>query len=182
MSIAALLIATKTHLVTTLGLDPAKHIDALDTGQPSPFVGQLYYVVHPTSWESTNPDPADTLDETYGLSVTITQRSAVAPRDKHASEIFLKAITGLGRQAREVMVAVHLNYDLMNAANALMTGEEKLCEPLRFRGADASPRTVDGDWFFAEADKASGMVLEVRFGGARRIQAVHKHGGADVVE
>jgi len=170
----------RDHLQSELGLTE-RVISVQEDGQPPPSAGDVYYTVHPMAWLPQTGDPADVLDELYEIGVTVTQRTPQFPRDRRMENAYLKALVGLEKRCRAVMLALHLNYDVIASANILMEGES-LCELLRWRGTDARPTVVDGTWFFAAEDAASGQYMEVRFGGARRIQRVIKAGDPDVLE
>lgn len=185
MSLAALLEATLTHLQKRLGLDEA-HIGIEEDGQPPPWCGDVYYAIHPTSWTPDTIEPDKDLDERFGLAITVTQRTPQFPQGKQRMKgAYLDAVKGLERRTRDVMLAIHLNYDLFGAANEIMKGTVTLCEPLRWLGTDARPTKVDALWFTSDAPdptSASGLVLESRFGNARRIQRIYKFGDADVLD
>ena len=179
MSLAALLEASLQHIRHELNLD-RKRSGIEEDGQPPPWCGEVYYAVHPTQWTPGAQDPNDILDERFGLSVTITQRTAKYPQGGQRMEgAYLEAVKGLEERCRRVMLAMHLSYVVNGAANSLIDGTHKLCEPLRWRGTDAVPRKVDGTWFWAEPDAGSGLVMEVRFGDASRQQAIFKSGNPD---
>lgn len=185
MSLAAVLIATRDHLVTLLGLDPLKLISVEEDAQPPPWAGDVYYVVHPILWGPHHAAGDDaSLDEEYGLAVTISMKRRGIPTDKLMKQLFLKALTGMEKRLREVMLAIGGpdRYTLMQSVNKITEGTEALCEPFRWVGSDVSPEPKDGTWWGAEPISDAGWIMAARFSGARRIQRVFKVGTADDLE
>lgn len=184
MSLAALLRATQDHLATVLTLTVDRDISVQEDDQPPPFVGQLHYVVHATDWRWPGATDNDVLDEQYGITVSITQRTPVAPRDRKMSHLYLDRLEGVEKLARQVMLACHLNYTLFGLANKYAEGTLALVEPLRWEATDPKPKNVGPDWFWATDPNATdcGWVLGVHFGRARRIQRIFKAGTQDDLE
>ncbi len=184
MSLPAILQATRDHLQAILALDPLKNLGVFEDGQPPPFTGDVYYAIHPTDW-APHPDAGDnvSLDEAFGIAVTITVRKRGMPRDKAPQELWLKAFTGLDKRLRQVMLAIAGpdRYTLQQRANTLMAGDVGLSECFRWLGSDPMPVTQDGSWFWSEPEADAGWTMTARFGGMRRIQKLFKS-PADNVE
>ena len=115
------------------------------------------------------------MDEVYRLTVTITVRAPKAPRDRIAGGVFLKSLSGAEVLARKVMQYVHQNYDVMNAANALISGADRLVQPLFWDGNDVPPRMETGQWVWSDNPKdmnlVAALVLPVHFRESRRVQS-----------
>jgi hypothetical protein len=149
--------------------------DVQPDGQPPPTFGERYLAVHPTGW-----GPGDTridygLDEVYRVTVTITMRAPKAPRDRLAGEVFLKALTGMEKLARDVVKYLHQNHDVVNVANADIAGTDKLMQPLFWDGTDVPPRQEGGEWVWSDSPDPkrpiAALVLPVHFREARRMQS-----------
>lgn len=173
MSMAALIQATVTHLRATLSL-PAEQCDAAPGGRPPAMAGERFVAVSEGEWQSNS---YESLDEYYGVEVTISARTEVFPWDRRGELLTsLAAKSGVPRLGEWVRAAVHSNYDLMNAANSLIgSNANGFMEPLRLSGPGRL-RPVQPDWFQAETKSASpegvGIVLVVPFQRARRIQGI----------
>lgn len=173
MSLAALLTAVRNQLRTKMGLSPLE-CDCQGKGQPPPIVGERYIAVHPTGWGPGDSRIDHGLDEVYRVTCTITKRISAVPKDRIPSEVFLKTLTGLEALARLAMKHVHQNYDVMNAANDLISGSDKLMQPLFWDGNDVPPREETGEWVWSDNPRdmnlAAALVLPVHFREARRMQ------------
>jgi hypothetical protein len=121
------------------------------------------------------------IDETYGVNVGLTFTTGFIAADR-TENLYLQVLYGVEAVARQVICAVHQNYDLMNAANvliqqrALNVGDpdpaNKIVEPLRWLGTDTSPQEKTGEWIFGKDDgKVCCWLLNVYFGQARRLQS-----------
>lgn len=172
MSARALRLAAKAHLVTQLSLGSGV-CDVTIDGRPLMICGQRFVAVHAGDWSNASNE---SLDELVGLQVTITDRVGVTPFDRHGVEELEKAQTGLETYAEAVVAAIHMDYALMNAANALISasiaGVTKFVQPLFFRFGER-PRYRDGTWFGADPpDADAGVSITLTFGDARRVQKV----------
>ncbi len=174
MSLSALLTAVRNHLRSELDIK-SEECDCQPDGQPQPAFGSRYIAVHPTSWTPGDTRIDHGIDELFGVTCTITIRVSAVPRDRLMGEKFLKSLTGIEALARATAAVVHQNYDVMNAANAMIGGDHKLMQPLFWNGTQMPPRMETGTWVWstkaAEMDLVAALVLPVRFGNARRIQS-----------
>ena len=172
MSKAALLQATLEDLRSALGYSEADS-DVADDGRPHPRCGEHFAAVHPTGEQGTL---TTCFDDLHNVSVTLTQRIQI-PFDRRG-RVYLLQADKLQRRANKVKIRIHSNYLLMNRANALIdewegSPQNGYVEPLFFLQMDARPREVSGRHFHAEGTSIeAGLVIEVRFGKARRIQYI----------
>ena len=138
------------------------------------MIGQRYVAVHPTHWGPGDAQMDSGLDELFGITCTITSRTPEVPRDRLMGSLFLKALTGPEVLARQIAAAVHQNYDLMNAANADVGGDDKFMQPLFWDGTMVPPRMETSAWVWSDtqgdANLFAALVLPVRFSNARRMQ------------
>jgi hypothetical protein len=174
VSMAALLLATRDQLRSRIGLRPAE-CDVTEGGRPIASAGERFVAVSEGGW-SSNSD--ESLDESFGVAVTVTVKCGRIPDDRLGPGLIAEMAAGKGllRLAEWVRACVHSNYDILNAANALIgTGANGFVEPLRLAGPGRL-RAVGPAWFSAAADADSdapdGLVLELRFHRARRVQGV----------
>ncbi len=181
MSRRALLLATRDQLRTGLGLPTTKPLlcEVMFDGEPPPGCGKTFYSVHRGPRDNSC---RHSLDETYAANVTITMR-VNEPYDRIGTDLMEKAATGMDLQADKVRSLIHMNYTLMNAANAYILSDYVAAggagviygfsEPLYFQG-DGEPRIVGPDWFKADVTESTqapiGIAQTLRFGGARRLQ------------
>jgi hypothetical protein len=181
MSLAALALATRDTIQTVTGLD-ANSCEVGFDGQPKPGAGQVYYAIHCPGWNGISGD--FDLHESYQVAVTITLRMGWAPQDRWGIEVWLAANTGLDALVRQVIVACHKNYKLINSANAgkdysIGVGSAGFVTPLWFLSAGAV-QLKGAKWFSAEdappkngvQTAQSGVAQEIRFGKAERCQAI----------
>lgn len=150
-----------------------------DDAQPPPRFGQNYIAIFPTGWNpgDISPELMSGIDETYDVTCAITTRYPRTPRDMDYDRI----VKQLYQDARRVMKLVHQNWDIIAAANAAILAAlpggqstDYLIEWLRWKGTDPVPQLKDATWVWSDDDKygnsPAAAVLEVRFGGARRIE------------
>lgn len=160
----------------------------MDDGRPPPRCGQFFVAVH---GGKSSPGGANNrnLDELFGFSVTLTMR-VVVPLDKLGEQQLARNIElaplgqrqGFNHKLEQLRGFLHKNWRITvlqsqtpNSANdnlaAWATGTVfGFCEPAAYKGEDV-PKLVGGEWFGAEPDAADmGIVVEMRFDGARRFQ------------
>lgn len=167
MSHAALLQAVNTHLRTTLTL-PNQACDVREGGRPPASMGEFYYGIDEAG---TTSNTQEYLREEFQIEVTVTIRTGKHPTDRQAA-MYLTATTGMEARCRPVIAAIHRNYALMVAANALITGSvNKFQRPLFFRGSDKSQHK-GADWAHGKDGQDNFLVRRLRFGGALRIQDI----------
>ena len=174
MSMAALLSATASQLQTVLKLG-IEECDVTEGGQPPASAGERFVAVSEGEWQSNS---YESLDEYYGVTVTVSVRTERVPWDRRGQLMTtLDDKAGIMRLGEAVRAAVHSNYDLMNAANTLLGPDVNgFIEPLRL-GGPGRLRPVQASWFQADAPTdggtdACGLVLMIPFRQARRIQGI----------
>lgn len=174
MSRRALLLATRDLLAERFDWKPPAQIEVMHDGAPPPICGDLFVSVHRQSRRSSD---RNSLDVSTGALVTVTRKVSV-PYDRLGRSLLEKAKTGLDALTERMFRFLHMNYDLLQRANALWLEEWKnepvvlygYTEPLSFEGDDGDPRIVGADWFQADQGKvALGVAQELRFGGARYV-------------
>jgi len=182
MSQYALLIAVRDTLRASV---PLAHgdCDIELTGQPPPFwSGAAYYhAIHPTGWDPGPVDLNQGLDELYSLAITLSRRTGYIPEQRHPEELLLRREAegayraSFEEKARRLMVVMFsYRHTILTAANALISGDDKFIEPLRWGGNDPVPIQRGPDWFSGEPGDlaAHGFSLTLNYREARRMQAL----------
>jgi hypothetical protein len=174
VSFRALLRGTETRLRSAAVLnDPDGRICGIQpTGKPPPGFGQLYYAIH---WAGASADrdarEVEYVDVTHALTVTITARVGVMPDDRRGQKISdPNELLDLAEAIAEPGV-IHGSYEVINAANALITGFGTTVngfeEPLIL--FDYGPLKEEGPAWVGARDGKDIFVVPVRFGRARRL-------------
>lgn len=172
MSARALLKGVESVLRTALADPDGRACGVQPDGRPPPGAGQWYYAVHYAGRRGVGTI-ADHLDTAAQVTVTITAKMAYAPRDRRGDRLTLDA--ELLDRAEAVARAVHGNYLVLVKANVLTPGvgtsTNGFVEPLLFQG-DTPVLEKGPDWVYGQESSHPPTVLavEVRFGGARRIE------------
>lgn len=161
-----LLRGVRDSLRTALSLD-ATGCQVTADGRPDPMCGEWFVAVHGAS---TTNSARNHLDERVGLSVTITRRTGFTPQDRIGEE----AVLDLFGMASWVKALIHMEYPVMDAANALIDGfnvsTNGFVEPLDFQTQQyLGPQGPS--WFWSEGvdDATTGIAVTLSFGNARRI-------------
>jgi hypothetical protein len=172
MSLKAYIDAIVTTLTTELTLDAAQ-IGSRLMGQPPANCPTFYYAIHPTQWTSTNPQSNEAQHEQYSISITLTQRVSHIPNDRLSSDGYY-ATNALHDRVRAVMATMlKENRTILTAANATISGTDKIQTPLVWLSTEIPPRIVGPEWFFADPNSnrpTLGLVSEIQFGQAERHQ------------
>lgn len=180
MSLAALLEATRDTLRVSLGL-PDHQCKVSQDAQPDATIGKLFCSVYPTNWNPGGPEVMMGIDETYGIAAGLTFPITHFPADR-TENLYLNVLYGVEATARKVVVALHQNWDVIAAANLLITSRaqalgnidpvNKIVEPLRWLSSDPQPIPKTGDWIYsAKADTVCAWLVNIYFGQARRLQS-----------
>lgn len=161
--------------------------DIMVDGEPAPRCGNYFASVH---GGRVSNDSVRNLDERYGFSVTLTMRVTV-PLDRAGSQQVALNMAlvpeaqrrGFDAKMEQLRALLHANWrmtvltgQLPPSANdnlsAWATGTVYgFVEPATYRGPDGPPHLVGGEWFAVEPDAEDiGIVQELRFDGARRMQ------------
>lgn len=184
MSMGALLHATVDR-IRTLGYSP-EQCGVQPDGEPDPVAGEVYVSVYPLGIRNTD-EGAHRLEEEYEVGVAVTLRAGSMPVDAFGPAGVTRATSGLYARAEAIRARLHMDYGVLDlvggvCGTASWTGgrpyslpatAQGFAEPLRFRTCSAV-RLKGPDWFSAEgdADPPGGLVVEMVFAGARRIQTL----------
>lgn len=188
MSMAVLLQAVRDRVKAILSWDDSQVNVALD-GQPPPFSGQQFAVVHPGALVNS---AMNYLDEKYDVSITVTLRSDYSPPDRLGAEILVKATTGLYATVEALRAGLHMDYTgtlglcggsygagvwAGGQSYSLPATVNGFVEPLMFQRA-GKPEPKGPDWFWAageDGDEATtGVAVQIDLVGARRIQKIEQ--------
>ncbi len=149
--------------------------DCTHNGQPPPRCGDVFVAV----WSRQERESLSRtcLDEVYSVLVTVTLRSRL-PFDRLV-QLRYKMATRLSA-IRALIHKDSLDQRIIRAANTLAdyswTAPDKpagFFEGLAYEGMEPIME-VDGEWFHAQSQKYAGLAQTVRFGKARRAQALSK--------
>jgi hypothetical protein len=191
MSMTALLGAVKARLQAALALGEG-HVGVQVGGQPPPFNGDLYIALDGSGFDNRD-QIGQSLDESYGLELTLTIRCAHIPTDRTAAAVLLKIATGLWDRVAVIRKAIHMNYTVLDLAggsygSSTWTGGEPyslastingFVEPLRF-GRVQKPQWKFSDWLWSAEPQSKqvgprvpqAVAVMMTFGGARRCQTI----------
>jgi len=151
--------------------------------RPMPACGQRFVAVYAHSWNASPDDfnASEGLAEWYGISCAATFRSTHIPFDRFIPGIGLD----LEDFCRRIMANLHLSQAVLLRTNDRIEEElgqsSAMLEQLRWASTDASPMFVGGDWFSSEDDKKTGLMMEVRFEQATRLQSGPRYPGGTLV-
>jgi hypothetical protein len=161
--------------------------DIQDDGHPPVSCGNIYVAIH----EGTSQSKARrNLDEYFAFAVTLTMRVSV-PLDRIgnallASKLARTATKGqpsFNARMEQLRAFLHMNWSMTvvpgqtppsandNIAAWTPSGSVYgFIEPAGYTGRD-KPQLVGGEWFGAAPDASDiGIICEMRFDGARRLQ------------
>lgn len=174
MSMRALKQAVETRLRSAacfndLTVTLGRNIRRAIRGQPMPKAGQWFIGIDGDGFSNQDHRPQG-LDETYGILVVVTFRMDYAPDDRKANQLTLDE--HLDDTVDRVRRYLHGDYTTLATANTTIGASANgFVEPLSFLSAS---RAIEKgpEWFWSEADQdgPAGVAVEMRFGGARRIQ------------
>lgn len=176
MSLRSLMLAARDELrlpVLSGGLAyTATECDVMGDGRPPPAHGLFFVSLHGGSSQN---QAVNCLDELFSFTVTITLALPKVPFDRLGTGLVQIDASGLNARASDVRRVLHMRYNVINVANTALAAAGTgsiygFTQPLRFESADA-PQIVGGNWFNASSKEPyAGMVRNLRFGNARRIQ------------
>lgn len=172
MSETALLTAVREHLVNKCGYRDVDCSVELDPMTIPAMVGDLYVVVSPGGWTQgpVNDTSGGVLDELFAIDITVIKRATAVPRDRRR-QFLLDNLQGLNVQIRKIINAVQFDYDINNAANALLGDtEEGFVEPLRFASCGPTMELAAEVFGARPGEAVAGIGRTARFTKARRIQ------------
>jgi hypothetical protein len=194
MSLSAMLIAVRNQLRTACSFSNSE-CDVQNDPMPYPTAGRRVITVYPGECRG-GPHSDQGIHEWIGINVGITLRLSGTPNDAITSEIFLKTLTGIEALSRKVMVAVHRNYAVMAAANAIIaTANDVTADPdhvppivafttdkfitaLEWRFTTPVPEVKLGDWFSTDnpdaINRKHGLFVNIQFVDSHRPQQILK--------
>lgn len=176
MSLSKLLRATAEHLRANLS-PPEGSLAVRPDGRPDPTCGQEFIAVYGIDNVPASSDSNVGIDTYYAISVAVTRRINYAPFSAQSEIAYLRDAEAMEDRLDQIVSLIHQNFTLMGLANSYITRtSHKIIEPFRWQGSDAAPEVVDNQWFQPNQDTAAasrpnpwcGMVMEARFGNARR--------------
>ena len=176
MSMEALLNGVVDRILSVCGYSP-RDCGVQPDGSPETWNGQIYVAVHPFEIRQVD-DNALRMHEAYSLGVTLTMRTAWLPKDKLGPKIVARGTTGIYARAQAIRAAVHMSYAVITSANAdIGATENGFLTPLVYEGMGRL--TKQGPAWFSSPMKApdhsaTGYSLEIRFGGAERVQKLEE--------
>lgn len=172
MSLAALCQATRDALLTAFKLTESSCQVKFD-GQPDPDAGELFLAIHPLGWNAVDGDYD--LHEGYQVGVTLTMRTAVAPKDRRGVALWLPQDGGLDSLCRLAIKTIHQSQAVRAAANDIAKSDNAIFKPLFFRSVSL-PTPRNADWFSADAEKATdrdcGVSQTITFGNCERGESI----------
>lgn len=173
MSQYALLKGVRARIQAVLGIDNAK-CDIRFDGMPPASCGELFIAVHPGQWTGTNIEGRQ---DNVGVEITVTRRTEYAPFDR-AVDPMMEALESLDIIVSRIIAALHINYEVLNVANAVLdatagTHVNGYDVPLRFSVA-GRPIRRRGDWFSSDIPSTGheGVSRTISMENARRFQTV----------
>lgn len=182
---AALLLATVDFLRDEAGLS-ADECDLSMDGMPQPPCGNRFVAVH-FGYERDNGSHGESLDKTYGVSVTVTMRSASMSPRKAVREI----LTGLDKVKPGVLALMDrietlLHQDPISEIRAdagLRARANKFIGTVTANGFivpletldKGMPRWQNAAWFGEAGNNPyAGISQTARFGNATRVQKIEE--------
>lgn len=161
---------------------------------PTPACGEEFIAIYGSTHSPRNKWHQVALEEHFGLTIAVTRRIALVPRDYRGetgyirdSEEFDLAWKTVEARCREIVGLVDKQYSLLRDAEALFDSEKYgFSEPFVWSGTDPAPTEVDAGHFCAyhvsvdsshgalpgapEADPVYGILMHVRFDDCIRLQ------------
>lgn len=162
--------------------------EIMDDGRPPPRCGNFFVSVH---GGRSSPGPANTrnLDELYGFSVTLTMRVTV-PLDRLGDQQIARNIPlvplgyrqGFDHKVEQLRAFLHMNWPITVLRNQKPPSANDniiawatnvvygFATPAAYKGMTV-PKLVGGEWFASDPEASDmGLMCELRFDGARRLQ------------
>lgn len=179
MSEAAICQAVLDRIKTVLTLPNARCIDIRPDGSPtSGITSEVFIAV--SNGGQTFGDLNNAIDEYQAVDVTISLRTTREHVDywgRKVSESWERSMT---HAVRKIIGAVHLNPDLINAANSTLETEisSPFIEMLRVKSVSGNQKRT-AEWWGADAVPKSNPIIgysrTIQFGKARRIQSMDSY-------
>lgn len=179
----ALLLATRARLRATVLLGGLAYENGQCEigwdGQPPPMAGQVFVAVHPGAVRS---DHDLSLRETVALDLTLSMKTGGLPVDRYGEQSVVLATTGIYARAEAIRALLHMNYTVLNDANAgqsysIGASDNGFVEPLKFLSM-TPPQERGPEWFWGESefsgDAPAGLSITLSFGNAVRVQVIEE--------
>lgn len=170
---SALLRACESGLRTFLS-DPDGKVAGIQPapGAPPPVFGQWYYAIHAGAVTGDQATNSLSNDKLYAVQVTITAKTAYVPADRKGRVIVSQG--DVVDRAEDVADYLHMNYAVLDAANALIPGAGVSVNgfdehPLLLESI-TPPSDVAADWTGGDTNPGDVLVSTVTLGGARRVR------------
>lgn len=180
MALDVLLLAVRDRLREKLnGQVESANIEVTFDGRPFGMATETFVAIHEGEWQpdGTIANSDECLPERFGVQVTVTMRCGFAPFDRIGTEVLADASRGLLMICRLVLVALHMRYEVLHAANdRLAENVNGFFHPLVF--ADGGMTTPRGpQWFQAKTrsmkqDPPAGLSRTLSFRDAQRVQTI----------
>ena len=175
MSLTALLPAVADAIRSAAGLDQRECNIQPDDQPPPGMTGTRYVAICGGYWNPGIP-VNDGLTEEFGVNVTATIRLNAIPLDRRTNNLYLEHLRAIEPLVRRIIVAVHLNWDIIHAAdNVLGSTANPFTSPFTLQSCDARPRMVGAEWFWEDPVTTkvpmAGLVMSASFGGCQRHQS-----------
>lgn len=145
-------------------------------GQPPPAAGDLYIAVDEDGVQNPKDPAQDHLKERYRIKVFINRRTGATAPDRY-STIYSRFSGGLLVIERAIVAAIHGNWDIRVAANALLveaangSAVNEFLTPLWYTGRPrTTPRGAEWSGETSGQNPVGWIVRELNFVGCDRVQ------------
>lgn len=179
MSMRALLLAVRDQLRDTkqLGLDNT-NCEVTADEQPFPVAGEIFVAVWYGYWRNKDPNGMS-LDEDYGVNVTVSVRATRVATDRIGPSLLAKANDGLLALCEQIRAAIHMDPEDSNTQAVVWRANKIIgatvngfIAPLQFRDG-GRPTKRSGSWFGARGGKGvAGLSQTLTFTDANRVQTI----------
>lgn len=178
MSMEALLFAVRDRLRFKLEYAP-EQCEIMADGRPVPGCGEKFIAVWP-GYQRDNGSNGQSLDQLFGVNVTVTVRMMRVAPDKIGPLILAQANTGAYAETRRIQAVLHMDpdtYAVVHAANAIIGPNfNGFIEPLQWQ--ETRYEGVKGaQWFRSRKEKQAGLALTLVFGRANRVEKIENMQG-----
>lgn len=172
MSMAKLLIGVQNHLRNKLALT-FKHVGVETSAQPPPRMGQFYYSVYPKGIQPyAMGEIMNGIGMSYSIGVGISVKTGLAPKDRDADEVYVKAYSGIEARSYQIIANLHQNWEAMALVNTLIGETGGIFQEWLRWGGTSVPEEVGPTWFWEDPDPGglatTGFLLDVTFQGASK--------------
>jgi len=182
---------TSNVILAGMGNPKAAACELVDNGRPTvPYQGLAFFGIHSGKRRVVNGGPGTYyIDEYYDFKVTITLKSANAPRYRFGDKVIDDSVDGAIQYLADLVITSLSGYlSLSEEANTLLLAAFPSHqtfingEPAMYQGS-GDPIEQYGDWFGASLDRKAasaitstsspmGVSLELRFNGLHMIRPI----------